>query len=247
MCCTALSGRAQDLCRPVLASLQLRCVGLVAPHGTWDLNSWTRDGSCTPCSGSTECQLLDHQGSFWAHPFLRWRTTFPKPLAGSTLESAGLEWSQACNCGRHPPGHTGHWGTVPGSVPSVGMGPPGKKWAWQWRGRPRFPRVCKKGFKQDQLLPVVVQSLSRVWLFSTPWSTPVFPVLSPDVRSGSGLLSQWCLQPSHPVSSPSPPAFDLSQHQGLFQWVVSSHQVDKVLEFQLQHQSSQWIFRVDFL
>ena len=55
------------------------------------------------------------------------------------------------------------------------------------------------------------------------------------------------IQPSHPLSSPSPPAFNLSQHHGLFQWVSSSHQVAKVLEFQLQHQSFQRIFRVDFL
>ena len=43
------------------------------------------------------------------------------------------------------------------------------------------------------------------------------------------------IQPSHPLSSPSPPALNLSQHQGLFQWVSSSHQVAKVLEFHLQH------------
>ena len=55
------------------------------------------------------------------------------------------------------------------------------------------------------------------------------------------------IQPSHPLSSPSPPAPNLSQHQGLFQWVSSLHQVAKVLELQLQHQSFQWIFRVDFL
>ena len=55
------------------------------------------------------------------------------------------------------------------------------------------------------------------------------------------------IQSSHPLSSPSPPAFNLSQHQGLFQWVCSSHQVAKVLEFQLQHQSFEWIFRTDFL
>ena len=45
------------------------------------------------------------------------------------------------------------------------------------------------------------------------------------------------IQPSHPLWSPSPPTFNLSQHQGLFQWASSSHQVAKVLEFQLQHQS----------
>jgi len=44
------------------------------------------------------------------------------------------------------------------------------------------------------------------------------------------------IQPSHPLLSPSPPAFNLSQHQGLFQWVSSLHQVAKVLELQLQHQ-----------
>jgi len=47
------------------------------------------------------------------------------------------------------------------------------------------------------------------------------------------------IQPSHPLSSPFPPAPNPSQHQGLFQWVNSSHEVAKVLEFQLQHQSFQ--------
>ena len=55
------------------------------------------------------------------------------------------------------------------------------------------------------------------------------------------------IQPSHPLSSPSPPTFNLSQHQSLSKWVSSSHQVAKVLEFQLQHQGFQWIFRTDFL
>ena len=49
-------------------------------------------------------------------------------------------------------------------------------------------------------------------------------------------------QPSHPLSSPSPPALNLSQQQGLFKWVSSSHQVAKVLEFPLQHQSFQLYF-----
>ena len=55
------------------------------------------------------------------------------------------------------------------------------------------------------------------------------------------------IQPSHPLSSPSSPALNPSQHQGLFQWVSSSHQVAKVLEFQLQHQSFQWTPRTDLL
>ena len=54
------------------------------------------------------------------------------------------------------------------------------------------------------------------------------------------------VQPSHPLSSPPPPALNLSQHQGLFKWVSSSHQVVKVLEFQVQHQSFQWTPRQDW-
>ena len=55
------------------------------------------------------------------------------------------------------------------------------------------------------------------------------------------------IQPSHTLSSPSPPAFNLSQHQGIFKWVSSSLQVAKVLEFQLQHQTFQWTPRTDLL
>ena len=54
------------------------------------------------------------------------------------------------------------------------------------------------------------------------------------------------IQPPHFLSSPSPPAFNLAHSQGLFQWVSSSHQVDKGLEFQVWYQSFQWIFRTDF-
>ena len=55
------------------------------------------------------------------------------------------------------------------------------------------------------------------------------------------------IHPSHPLSSPSPPAPNPSQCQGLFKWVSSSHQVAEVLEFQLQHQSFQWTPRTDLL
>ena len=55
------------------------------------------------------------------------------------------------------------------------------------------------------------------------------------------------IQTSHPLSSPSPPAPNPSQHKGLFQWVNSSHEVAKVLEFQILHQSFQWTPRTDLL
>ena len=63
-------------------------------------------------------------------------------------------------------------------------------------------------------------------------------------QTSLGLVSS---KPSHPPSSPSPPAPNPSQHQSLFQWVNSSHEVAKVLEFQLQHQSFQRNPRADLL
>ena len=100
------------------------------------------------------------------------------------------------------------------------------------------------------------KSLSCVWLLATPWTAAYQAppsmgfsrqeywsgVISPSLP-GLPIHHQlpefipthvhWvgdAIQPSHPLSSPSPPAFNLSQHQGLFQWVSSLHQVDKLLE-----------------
>ena len=108
----------------------------------------------------------------------------------------------------------------------------------------------------QDIVIVAVQSLSHVWL-CTPMdcSTQGFPVLHCFLELAQTHVHgvSDAIQPSHPspsihsMPSPSPPALNLSQHQGLFQWVSSSHQVAKVLELQLQHQSFQWIFRVDFL
>ena len=86
-------------------------------------------------------------------------------------------------------------------------------------------------------------------LFRSDCSTPGFPVhhqLLELTQTHVHWVSD-AIQPSHPLSSPSPPTLNLSQHWGLFQWVSSSHQVAKVLEFQLQHQSFQWTLRTDFL
>ena len=119
--------------------------------------------------------------------------------------------------------------------------------------------ICEKNLSQLFLYFMYqfssVQSLSRVRLLVTPWITALQASLS--------ITKSWSLpklnvhrvgdaiQPSHPLSSPSPPSLNLSQHQGLFQWVNSLHEVAKVLEFQLQHQSFQWSpsisFRMDWL
>ena len=78
-------------------------------------------------------------------------------------------------------------------------------------------------------------------------SAPGFPVLHhlPEFAQVHVHCIGNAIQLSHPLSPFSPSAFNLSQHQNLFQWVGSSHQVGEVLE--LQHQSFQWVFRVDFL
>ena len=89
-----------------------------------------------------------------------------------------------------------------------------------------------------------------VWLFLTPWTATCQASLS--ITNSWGLTQTYvhwggdAIQPSHPLSSPAP-AFNISQHQGLFQWVSSSNQVAKILEFQLHHQSFQWIFRTELL
>ena len=95
-----------------------------------------------------------------------------------------------------------------------------------------------------------VQSLSHVW-FWDPMnrSMPGLPVHHrlPEFTQTHVHQVSDAIQPPHPLSSPSPPAPNPSQDQSLFQWVNSSHEVAKVLEFQLQHQSFQWTPRTDLL
>ena len=94
-----------------------------------------------------------------------------------------------------------------------------------------------------------VQLLSRVQLFVTPWTAARQASLS--ITNSQSLLKLMSIESvmssNHLILSSPSPTFNLSQHQGLFKWVSYSHQVSKVLEFQLQHQSFQWIFRIDFL
>ena len=103
--------------------------------------------------------------------------------------------------------------------------------------------------RHSQLMQAsVVQLLSHVRLFQPmDCSSPGFTILHHLLEPAQAYVHQIsdAIQPSHPLSCPSPPAFNLSQYQGLFWWVSSSHYVAKVLE--LQHQSFQWIFRADFL
>ena len=93
----------------------------------------------------------------------------------------------------------------------------------------------------------VAQSCLTLWPCGLQHARPPCPSPTPRAYSNSCPLSWWC----HPTASfsvtPFSSAFSLSQHQGLLQWVSSSHQVAKVLELQLQHQSFKRIFRTDLL
>ena len=115
----------------------------------------------------------------------------------------------------------------------------------------KVPGIAKKNKRKWDMSFSSIQLLSHVQLFATPRTAECQASLS--ITNSQSLLKthvHWvsdAIQPSHPLSSPSPPAFNLSQHQGLFQWINSTHEMAKVLEFQLQHQSFQWIFRTDFL
>ena len=107
-------------------------------------------------------------------------------------------------------------------------------------------KLKKKSVEVCRCLFVAVHSLSCVRLCDPmDCSTPGFPVLHhlPELAQTHVRWVGDVIQPSCPLLSPSP-AFNVSQYQGLFQWVSFSHQVAKVLE--LQHQSFQWIFRVAF-
>ena len=125
-------------------------------------------------------------------------------------------------------------------------------------GRPKsiafsFLFVCLFYFYKAQLLifnsvqfssSVVSNSL---WPHGLQHARPPCPSQLPEFTQTHVDWVGEAIQPSHPLSSPSPSAFNLSQHQGLFKWVSSSHQMAKVLEFQLQHQSLQWTARTDLL
>ena len=92
------------------------------------------------------------------------------------------------------------------------------------------------------------QSLSdSLWPHEMQHTRPPCPSPTPRVYQTHVHWVGDVIQLSYPLSSPSPPALNLSQSQGLFKWVSSSHQVAKVLEFQLQQQSFQWTPRTDLL
>ena len=198
----------------------------------------------------TSFNLSQHQGLFiWVSSLHQVAKVLGFPGSSDGKESA-------CNAGDL------------GSIPGLGRFP------WRREGWPTTvflpgescgqrsltgysPWSCKESNPTEQLTLLFLSSvqLSSV-IQSCPTlcnpmdhSTPGFPVHYQHLELMKTHVHRVgdAIQPSHPLSSPSPPTFNLSQPQGLFQWVSSLHQVAKVLELQLQPQSFQWIFRIDFL
>ena len=102
-------------------------------------------------------------------------------------------------------------------------------------------------FKISSACCSLVGKWSLTLYYPMDCSAPGLPVLY-DLPEFAQTYAHWvsdAIQTSHPLSSSSQPALNLSLHQGLFQWVSSSHQVTKVLEH--QHQSFEWVFKTDFL
>ena len=114
------------------------------------------------------------------------------------------------------------------------LGTPGRSVLNWWQASVQFSSV-------SQSCPTLCDPMNR----STP-GLPVHHKLPEFTQTHAHWVGD-AIQPSHPLLSPSPPAPNPSQHQGFFQWVNSSHEVAKVLEFQLQHQSIQWTPRTDLL
>ena len=116
--------------------------------------------------------------------------------------------------------------------------------------RPENRRTLKTGASSVQFSRSVVSNPLRPHGLQHP--RLLCPSPTSRAYSNSCPSSQWAIPPSHPLLFPSPRAFNLSQHQGLFKWVSSLHQVAKVLEFQPQHQpfceySGLISFRIDWL
>ena len=149
---------------------------------------------------------------------------------------------------KNPPANSGDLGLIPGWGRSPGEGngdplqyscPENPKDRGAWRLQPMGSKRVGHNLATKQQQRVydfssVAQSCPAL-CDPTDCSTPGFPVHHqiPEFTQTHVHGVSDAIQPSHPLSSPSPPAFNLSQHQGFFQWVSSSHQVAKVLEFQL--------------
>ena len=208
-------------------------------------SSWTKDPTCIPCANrwilshwtsrevpSHAFLCMERVWTYWSHPYDIHLNYFRKTSCLLLLEL--------------PSGQTI---LREGELQSIMA---------FWLQHPLFTKVAsdilvpKEKLKRRLEVELSCCSVNQLWLtLCDPMDcrAPAFPVLHylPECAQTHVHWVGDVIQPSHLLSPPSPPALDPSQHQGLFPWVGSSHQVVKILELPFQHQSFQWIFRTDFL
>ena len=232
-----------------------------APLGAWPLAPWKAPAKLSrwgPCAGSGDwAELSANQcvsqtrssGLSASTPCLEFAVQQPAASASEPPGTVGQSPSPVASGIRLPltnplPSLHKHWRRgppvfAPHSIPSPGgllrpclllQG------HFKWPSWNRVQRSSRKGSPVVQLSSVA-QSCPTLCDLMTP-GLPVHHQLPEFIQTHV----HWggdAIERSHPLSSPSPPAFNLSQHQGLFKWVSTSHQVAKILEFQLQHQPFQ--------
>ena len=200
----------------------------------WIAISFSR-GSSQPRDRTQVSRIVDRRFTVWATREVYERSKVLSKyyyccLVAKVCDSLGTPWTVACQAPLSMASpRQEYWSELafpsPGDLPVSGIK----------AASPAFSSVCHS-VVSDSLRPHGLQHAR-------------LPCPSPTPRLAQTHVHRVgdAIQPSLPLSSPSSPAFNLSQHQGPFQWVSSSHQVAKVLELQLQHQSFQWILRNDFL
>ena len=184
--------------------------------GSYSENQWRRVNSSYPLLWT---KTLNHKCLLWSGRKHNYGTWSCKDIVVGAVTATMWQWIK---------NQENHW--KPGWSPDI-------RGSWHsciWNWQPLNTLSCR----MDYQFSSVAQSSPTLW-DPMDCSTLGFPVhhrLLEFVQTHICRVGD-AIQPSHPLSSPSPPTFNLSQHQGLFQWVSSSHRMAKVLEFQLQHQS----------
>ena len=174
--------------------------------------------------------------TFWLKAIVKLRINFSQLTLDLTTfithfnQKYTCDPSRNCQCRSHT-----YWRAAPLTFQQQGWLPSLSPWLPQ--GSTHLPSMHR--VKEIEAFAVVVQLLSWVWLFVTLWTAvcqaSLFFTIFPEFAPTHVHWVSDAIQPSHHPSPPS--SLNLPQHQGLFQWSSSSHQVAKVLELQLQYQA----------
>ena len=204
----------------------------------WELvmDREARRAACWSPRGYKEWDTSEQLNNNFTSEDTRFREV--KPLASSHTTAMWHSWDL------HPGGRKLSGQVLPKSwvwLPAP-VCVPERPWASYLTSLSRsFPRI-----KRGHLLFSCSVMSDSLWPQGLQHARPLCPSTSPKLCPSSCHCFGHDIQPTHPLMPSSPSSLNLSQHQGLFQWVSCLHQMTKILEFQLQHQSFEQVFRVDF-